>query len=297
MTASIIDGKAISADLRSKIANDIKDLQEKNPGFQPKLVIIQVGERPDSSIYVRMKLKSCSEVGIEGVLVKLDGKISQEELLAKIAALNEDSTVHGILVQLPLPKHIDEELITNAVKQEKDIDGFSELNLAAIFKKSASPKYVPCTPKGIVYMLEQEDVTIAGKNVVVCGRSDIVGGPLAKLLEKKGGTVTIIHSKSTPEQLKFFVSNADIVVSAVGQANFITGDILKPGATVIDVGTNYVADETKKSGQRMCGDVDFNSCVQVAGKITPVPGGVGPMTVIMVLQNVLESSKRAAGLL
>ncbi|GMF77866.1 unnamed protein product [[Candida] boidinii] len=297
MAGQIIDGKAISASLREHIANEIKELQTTVPDAKPKLIIIQVGERPDSSTYVRMKLKSSAEVGIHGELLKFPSDIKEEDLLNQIENLNNDLTVNGILVQLPLPSHIDEEKITNAVKQEKDVDGFSETNLAAIFKKNAQAKFIPCTPKGIMHLLKVENVEIVGKNVVVCGRSDIVGGPLSKLLEKAGGTVTTVHSNTTPEQLKFYCSNADILVSAVGIANFITADIIKPGCTIIDVGTNYVPDATKKSGQRMCGDVDFKNCVEIAGKITPVPGGVGPMTVVMVLDNVLESFKRAHGLL
>ncbi|ODV85016.1 hypothetical protein CANARDRAFT_8146 [[Candida] arabinofermentans NRRL YB-2248] len=297
MTAEIIDGKAISSELRNNITNEIKQLKSINENFQPKLIIIQVGERPDSSTYVRMKLKSSSEVGIDGSLIKLSNDISQDSLLEKIHDLNNDESVHGILIQLPLPSHLDEEKITNAVKQEKDIDGFSELNLAAIFKKNAVAKFIPCTPKGIMYLLNHENVKIKNKNVVVCGRSDIVGGPLSKLLEKAGGTVTTVHSQTTSDQLKFYCQNADIIVSAVGIANFITGDLIKPGCVIIDVGTNYVPDDSKKSGQRMCGDVDFDSCLSKASKITPVPGGVGPMTVVMVLDNVLQSAKRSAGLL
>ncbi|ODV95059.1 hypothetical protein PACTADRAFT_43406 [Pachysolen tannophilus NRRL Y-2460] len=294
MTADIIDGKAISAELRVKIRDEINELKSLNKNFNPKLVIIQVGSRPDSSTYVRMKLKACSEVGIDCISENVPEDISQEELLAKIEALNNDDLVHGMLVQLPLPPHLNESIITNSVKQSKDIDGFSQLNLASVFKKNDYPLYLPCTPKGILYLLEHEKVGISHKNIVVCGRSDIVGSPLAKLLEKKGATVTILHSKSTEEQKKFYISNADIVVSAVGQANFITGDFIKTGSTIIDVGTNFVPDATKKSGQRMCGDVDFESCLEKAGKITPVPGGVGPMTVVMILVNVLDSAKKAA---
>ncbi|KAG7750766.1 hypothetical protein KL911_004645 [Ogataea haglerorum] len=290
---SIIDGRAISSELRASIAAEIRDLKAQDPSFAPRLVIIQVGDRPDSSTYVKMKLKSCQEVGIDGSLQKLPDDVSEADLLARINELNEDPSVHGILVQLPLPAHLDEERITNAVKQEKDIDGFSELNLAAIFKKNAAAKFIPCTPKGIMYLLKHEQVEIAGKNVVVCGRSDIVGGPLSKLLEKAGGTVTVVHSKTSPEQLKFYCSNADIIVSAVGRAGFITGDMVKQGCVIIDVGTNYVPDATRKTGQRMCGDVDFASCKEKASKITPVPGGVGPMTVAMVLDNLLESAKRS----
>lgn len=296
MTAQKIDGKAISQELRTKIQDEIASLKISHPDFIPKIVIIQVGDRPDSSTYVRMKLKSCAEAGIEGELLKYDAAITQAEMLEKLDALNNDKSVHGILVQLPLPKQLDEEAITNAVKVEKDVDGFSELNIAAVFKKNSQLKIVPCTPKGIMYMLDYENVELTGKNAVVCGRSDIVGGPMAKLLEKRGATVTTLHSKSTPEQIKFFLKNADVIVSAVGKANFINGEDIKPGCIIIDVGTNYIPDLTKKSGQRMVGDVDFNSCVEIASKITPVPGGVGPMTVVMVLHNLLQTAKEQAGL-
>jgi 5,10-methylene-tetrahydrofolate dehydrogenase/methenyl tetrahydrofolate cyclohydrolase len=296
MTAQKIDGKLISQDLRSKIQNEIISLKESHPDFIPKIVIIQVGDRPDSSTYVRMKLKSCAEAGIEGELLKYPIDISQDEMLLKLNALNNDKSVHGILVQLPLPKQLDEEAITNAVLVEKDVDGFSELNIAAVFKKNSQLKIVPCTPKGIMYMLDYENVQLSGKNAVVCGRSDIVGGPMAKLLEKRGSTVTTLHSKSTPEQVKFFLKNADIIVSAVGKAGFIHGNDVKPGCVIIDVGTNYIPDSTKKSGQRMVGDVDYDSCFEVASKITPVPGGVGPMTVVMVLHNLLQTAKAQAGI-
>lgn len=296
MTAQKIDGKAISQELRTKIHDEIAALKVSHPDFLPKIVIIQVGDRPDSSTYVRMKLKSCAEAGIEGVLLKYDADITQAEMLEKIAALNKDKSVHGILVQLPLPDQLDEEAITNAVQVEKDVDGFSELNIAAVFKKNSQLKIVPCTPKGIMYMLDYEKVELSGKNAVVCGRSDIVGGPMGKLLEKRGATVTTLHSKSTPEQFKFFLKNADVVVSAVGKANFIHGDDIKPGCVIIDVGTNYIPDSTKKSGQRMVGDVNFDSCVEVCSKITPVPGGVGPMTVVMVLHNLLQTAKEQTGL-
>lgn len=296
MVADKIDGKAISAELRAKIQEEITTLKIAHPRFQPKIVIIQVGDRPDSSTYVRMKLKSCADAGIEGELVKYDAGISQKEMLEKLEGLNNDVSVHGILVQLPLPDQLDEEAITNAVKVEKDVDGFSELNIAAVFKKNSKLKLVPCTPKGIMYMLEHENVHLEGKNAVVCGRSDIVGGPMGKLLEKRGATVTTLHSKSTPEQFKFFLKNADIIVSAVGKAGFIHGDDVKPGCVIIDVGTNYIRDESKKSGQRMVGDVDYETCSQVASKITPVPGGVGPMTVVMVLSNLLQTAKQQSGL-
>lgn len=296
MVAEKIDGKFISSDLRSKIKDEIESLKKSHSNFNPKIVIIQVGDRPDSSTYVRMKLKSCAEVGIDGELLKYPNDITQTELIEKLNNLNNDKSVHGILVQLPLPKQLDEETITNAVKVEKDVDGFSELNIAAVFKKNSKLKIVPCTPKGIMYMLDYEKIQLDGKNAVVCGRSDIVGGPMAKLLEKRGATVTTLHSKTTHDQFKLFLKNADIIVSAVGKPNFINGNDIKPGCVIIDVGTNYIPDSSKKSGQRMVGDVDFDSCSKVASKITPVPGGVGPMTVVMVLHNLLQTAKEQSGI-
>ncbi|GMM44907.1 hypothetical protein DAPK24_014820 [Pichia kluyveri] len=296
MVAEKIDGKLISSSLRLNIQNEISSLKILHPDFNPKIVIIQVGDRPDSSTYVRMKLKSCAEVGIDGELLKYPADISQDEMINKLNALNNDKSVHGILVQLPLPSQLDEELITNAVNVEKDVDGFSELNIAAVFKKNSKLKIVPCTPKGIMYMIDYEKIQLEGKNAVVCGRSDIVGGPMGKLLEKRGATVTTLHSKSSLDQVKFFLKNADVIVSAVGKAGFIHGDDVKSGCVIIDVGTNYVPDETKKSGQRMVGDVDYDSCAQVASKISPVPGGVGPMTVVMVLHNLLQTAKEQYGI-
>lgn len=296
MSDKIIDGKAIGSDLRAAITAEVADIKQKNPGFAPKLVVVQVGERPDSSTYVKMKLKSCADAGIIGEHVQYPSEITQQEMMANIKMMNNDKSIHGILVQLPLPPQLDEEAITNAVLTEKDVDGFSELNIAAVFKKNSQLKIVPCTPKGIMYMLDKENVQLSGKNAVVCGRSDIVGGPLSKLLEKKGATVTVIHSKSTPEQKKFFLKNADVIVSAVGQANFITKNDIKEGVVIIDVGTNWTPDSSKKSGKRMVGDVNFDSCIELASKITPVPGGVGPMTVVMVLDNLLQTAKAQYGL-
>lgn len=293
MTAEIISGKKISSELRKEIKEQIAQIKAEHSDFAPKLVIIQVGDRPDSSTYVRMKLKKSKEVGISGEVLKFDTTITEKQLLETLHKLNDDNSVHGILVQLPLPSHIHEELITDSVKKEKDVDGFSSPNMAAIFKKTGKPMQIPCTPKGIMYLFDHEKIQVQGKNVVVCGRSDIVGGPMAKLLEKRGGTVTVLHSKTSPEQKKFFLNNADIIVSAVGRVNFINGDDIKPGAVIIDVGTNYVPDSTKKSGHRLVGDVDFDSCKEKAGKITPVPGGVGPMTVVMVLHNLLEAARRS----
>lgn len=253
-------------------------------------MIIQVGSRPDSAAYVRMKLKAAKEADIKCELSKLPDTITEAELLNQISRLNDDPTVHGILVQLPLPKSIDETTITNAVVAEKDVDGFGPANVGELAKRGGSPLFVPCTPKGVMVLLERAGVDLRGKRAVVLGRSDIVGNPASYLLRNADATVTICHSrtKNLPEVCK----EADVVVAAIGKPEFVKGDWIKPGAVVIDVGINYIPDPTKKSGQRLVGDVDYNSVAPVASKITPVPGGVGPMTVAMLIKNVLDSAKR-----
>lgn len=263
------------------------------PSFKPKLVIFQVGSRQDSNAYVRMKLKAAKEANIECELRKIpEEEASDASLLRDIENLNDDPTVHGILVQLPLPKKINETLITNAVVTEKDVDGFGPLNVGELAKRGGNPLFVPCTPKGVMVLLEKAGVDIKGKRAVVVGRSDIVGNPASYLLRNADATVTVCHSRT--KDIPSIVREADIVVAAVGVPEFVKGEWLKPGAVVIDVGINHVPDSTKKSGKRMVGDVDYPSAVKVASKITPVPGGVGPMTVAMLVQNVLESAKRAS---
>ncbi|KAG5367037.1 C-1-tetrahydrofolate synthase [Yarrowia sp. B02] len=290
--ASIIDGNSIARNIRERLHAEIADVQKTNPRFQPSLVIIQVGDRPDSSTYVRMKLKAADEAAIKCELKKLDENVSQHELLREIAHLNEDPSVDGVLVQLPLPKHIDETTITNAVSADKDVDGFGPLNIGELAKRGGNPNFVACTPKGVMELLKSANIDVAGKSAVVLGRSDIVGAPVSYLLRNADATVTVVHSKTA--NVAEIVKTADIVVAAIGQPGFVKGEWLKPGAVVIDVGTNYVPDESKKSGQRLVGDVDFESAKEVASHITPVPGGVGPMTVAMLLDNVVLSAKRQA---
>ncbi|QRG39486.1 hypothetical protein FDK38_003931 [Candidozyma auris] len=291
MPAQLIDGKAIAQQLREKIHGEIASFQKKHADFRPNLTIIQVGDRPDSSTYVRMKLKAAEEANIICNIVKLPEDVTQFELLSKISDLNADISVDGILVQLPIPAHLDETKVTKSVAASKDVDGFGPYNVGELSKKGGNPTFLPCTPKGIMQLLEQSKVDVTGKNAVVLGRSDIVGRPIANLLIKANANVTVLHSKTSSESLQAHLANADIVVVAIGQANFVKGDWLKEGSVVIDVGANFVPDETKKSGSRMVGDVEFESASQKASLITPVPGGVGPMTVANLLDNVVIAAQ------
>lgn len=288
MAATKIDGTAIAKGIRERIQADITKTQEINPRYQPSLTIIQVGDRSDSSTYVRMKLKAAEEAKITCNLVHYPESITEPELLQNITRFNNDPTIHGILVQLPIPKHISEHTITSAVAEEKDVDGFGASNIGELAKRGGRPLFVPCTPKGVMVLLRESGVDLKGKNAVVLGRSDIVGSPVSALLRNADATVTVCHSQTS--NLEDHVKRADILVAAIGQPNFVKGEWLKPGVIVIDVGTNYIQDDSKKSGQRLVGDVDYESAVQVASKITPVPGGVGPMTVAMLLQNVVDSA-------
>ncbi|KAI6868229.1 C-1-tetrahydrofolate synthase [Hortaea werneckii] len=288
MTATKIDGTAIAKSIRERISAEIAQKQSANPRYKPSLVIIQVGDRSDSSTYVRMKLKAAEEAQIACDLQKYPEDISEIELLEKIERYNNDATVHGILVQLPLPAHVNEYNVTSAVADEKDVDGFGGPNIGELAKKGGKPLFVPCTPKGVMVLLEESGVDVKGKNAVVLGRSDIVGAPVSYLLRNADATVTVCHSKT--KDLQAVLRSADIVVAAIGKERFVKGDWIKPGAVVIDVGTNYVPDDTKKSGQRLVGDVDYDAAVEVASYITPVPGGVGPMTVAMLLRNVVNAA-------
>ena len=288
MAGTKIDGTAIAKSIRERLHTAIQEAQKTNPRFIPSLKIIQVGDRADSSTYVRMKLKAAEEANISCELVHVPANITEADLLFQIERFNQDPDVHGILVQLPLPDHISEHTITSAVEDEKDVDGFGTNNIGELAKRGGKPLFVPCTPKGVMVLLKEAGVELNGKNAVVLGRSDIVGSPVSYLLKNANATVTVCHSRT--RDLPSIIKNADIVVAAIGKAQFVKGEWLKPGAVVIDVGTNYIPDESKKSGQRLVGDVDFDSAVQVASQITPVPGGVGPMTVAMLLQNVVDST-------
>ncbi|KAL8714013.1 MAG: hypothetical protein Q9220_002159 [cf. Caloplaca sp. 1 TL-2023] len=286
--AERIDGTAIAKAIREKINSGIQRAQQTNPRYKPSLTIVQVGDRSDSSTYVRMKLKAAEEANITCNLVHYPETITEGELLHHITTFNIDPTIHGVLVQLPVPKHISEHTITSAVAEDKDVDGFGARNIGELSKRGGRPLFTPCTPRGVMVLLQESGVDLKGKKAVVLGRSDIVGSPVSSLLRNADATVTVCHSRT--QNLQDELKAADVVVAAIGQLNFVKGDWLKPGAVVIDVGTNFVPDESKKSGQRLVGDVDYESAVQVASKITPVPGGVGPMTVAMLLQNVIDSA-------
>ncbi|KAG2624666.1 bifunctional protein FolD 2-like isoform X2 [Panicum virgatum] len=287
--AQIIDGKAIAADIRREVAADVATLSSAH-SVVPGLAVVIVGSRKDSQTYVNMKRKACAEVGIRSVDVDLPEDISELALVAEVHRLNADPAVHGILVQLPLPKHINEEKILSEISIEKDVDGFHPLNIGKLAMKGREPLFVPCTPKGCMELLSRSGVTVKGKRAVVVGRSNIVGLPVSLLLLKADATVSIVHSRTPdPESI---VREADIVIAAAGQAMMIKGDWIKPGAAVIDVGTNSVDDPTRKSGYRLVGDVDFAEVSKIAGYLTPVPGGVGPMTVAMLLKNTVDGAKR-----
>ncbi|XP_011082630.1 bifunctional protein FolD 2 [Sesamum indicum] len=287
--ATLIDGKAIAQTIRSEIAAEVCRLSETY-GKVPGLAVVIVGKRKDSQSYVNMKRKACAEVGIKSVDLDLPEEVSESELISKVHELNANPDVHGILVQLPLPKHINEEKILSEISLDKDVDGFHPLNIGKLAMKGRDPLFVPCTPKGCLELLSRSGVSVKGKNAVVVGRSNIVGLPVSLLLLKEDATVTIVHSRTKePESI---VRSADIVIAAAGQAMMIKGSWIKPGAAVIDVGTNAVDDPSKKSGYRLVGDDDFQEASKVAGWITPVPGGVGPMTVAMLLKNTLDGAKR-----
>ncbi|KAL0391107.1 UNVERIFIED_CONTAM: Bifunctional protein FolD 2 [Sesamum calycinum] len=287
--ATLIDGKAIAQTIRSEIAAEVRRLSQTY-GKVPGLAVVIVGKRKDSQSYVNMKRKACAEIGIKSVDLDLPEEVSESELISKVHELNANPDVHGILVQLPLPKHINEEKILSEISLEKDVDGFHPLNIGKLAMKGRDPLFAPCTPKGCLELLSRSGVSVKGKNAVVVGRSNIVGLPVSLLLLKEDATVTIVHSRTKePESI---IRNADIVIAAAGQAMMIKGSWIKPGAAVIDVGTNAVDDPSKKSGYRLVGDVDFQEASKVAGWITPVPGGVGPMTVAMLLKNTLDGAKR-----
>ncbi len=290
VTATIIDGKAIAAKVREQVQRGVAAMTEKH-NYAPGLATVLVGEDPASATYVRTKQKMCEELGIRSVGHKLPAETTQADLLKLVTELNANPEVNGILVQLPLPRHINEEAILNAIDLEKDVDGFHPVNIGRLAMKGRDPLFIPCTPYGVMVLLEESGTKISGAEAVVLGRSNIVGLPVAMLLQKADATVTICHSRT--KDLIGHLRRADIVVAAIGRAEMVTGDMLKPGATIIDVGINQKADASKKSGYRLVGDVDFESASQVAGAITPVPGGVGPMTIAMLMRNTLHAAEIA----
>lgn len=292
MSASMIDGKAIAAKVQEEVRSGVQAL-EAEYGFRPGLATVLVGEDPASATYVRMKQRMCEDLGIRSVGHNLPADASQEEVEALVAELNADPQVHGILVQLPLPGHLDEEAVLNKIDLAKDVDGFHPVNIGRLAMKGRDPLFIPCTPYGVMVLLEESGVKTSGAEAVIVGRSNIVGLPVAMLLQKANATVTICHSRT--RDLAEHTRNADILIAAIGRAEMITGDMIKPGAAVIDVGINRVDDPQAKRGYRLVGDVHFDSAKEVAGAITPVPGGVGPMTIAMLMRNTLHGAELAAG--
>ncbi len=284
MTAQILDGKALAQELRAGFKERVAALAAR--GQKPGLAVILVGEDPASQVYVRNKVEACAAVGLHSGKWAYPADVDPAVVLAKIAELNADPRVHGILVQLPLPRQFDAATVLEAISPEKDVDGFHAENLGALVQ--GNPRFIPCTPYGVMKLFEKGQVDLAGKKAVVLGRSNIVGKPMALLLINAGATVTVCHSQT--RDLKFHTANADIIVAAVGKPRFVTADMIKPGAVLIDVGINRLADG------KLCGDVDFDGCKAVAALITPVPGGVGPMTITMLLANTIEAAEREAGL-
>lgn len=282
--AAVIDGKAISAKVKSEVRQETEALKAK--GISIGLAVVIVGDNPASRVYVNNKKKACAEVGFESFEYALPEETTQEELLALVDKLNKDDTVNGILVQLPLPKQIDEKAVINAILPEKDVDAFHPVNVGKIMIGDFA--FLPCTPAGVMELIASTGVEISGKECVIIGRSNIVGKPMAMLLLHKNGTVTICHSKT--KNLAEVCSRADILVAAVGRANFVTPDMVKEGAVVIDVGMNRL------ENGKLCGDVDYAACFEKAGYITPVPGGVGPMTIAMLMKNTLTSAKIKNGI-
>ncbi|MDR3099173.1 MAG: bifunctional methylenetetrahydrofolate dehydrogenase/methenyltetrahydrofolate cyclohydrolase FolD [Paraburkholderia sp.] len=282
MTATLIDGLALSKKLRADVATRAAALTAR--GYQPGLAVVLVGDNPASEVYVRNKVKACEDNGLYSSYDRYAESLSEADLLKRIDELNRDPKIHGILVQLPLPRHIDSHKVIEAIAPEKDVDGFHVANAGALM--TGQPLFRPCTPYGVMKMFEEYQIPLEGANAVVIGRSNIVGKPMALLLLEKGATVTICHSKT--RDLAKHTRDADIVVAAVGKRNVLSADMIKPGATVIDVGMN------RDDNGKLCGDVDFAGLKDVAGFITPVPGGVGPMTITMLLVNTIEAAERAA---
>ncbi len=290
MGAKIIDGKAIAESLREEVNQQVSERVSQGLPV-PGLATVIVGDNPASKVYVRMKHKACQEAGILSVGHELPADASQNEVEALVKKLNEDPKIHGILVQLPLPAGLDEESVLNTIKLQKDVDGFHPINIGRLAQKGREPLFVPATPSGIMYLLENSGAPLDGANAVVLGRSNIVGMPVSLLLVRANATVTICHSHT--KDIPAVTREADILVAAVGAAEYVRGDWIKPGATVIDVGVNRVDDPTRKRGYKLVGDVAYDEVKEVAGAITPVPGGVGPMTIAMLLRNTLRAARLA----
>ena len=290
MSAVIIDGKAVAKSIREAVKNEVEERSAKDLPI-PGLATILVGEDPASQSYVRAKHRACDETGIKSFAINLPVDVLQQKLEGVISNLANDTKVHGILVQLPLPAGLDEERILNAVPLEKDVDGFHPINIGRLAQKGRQPLFSPCTPSGIIYLLKKYTNTLEGKRAVIIGRSNIVGMPVSLLLLRENATVTICHSRT--KDLPLIAKEADILVAAIGKPEMVKGDWIKPGAVVIDVGVNRVEDSSKKRGYRLVGDVAFEEAIKVASAITPVPGGVGPLTIAMLMKNTLTAAKRA----
>jgi len=292
MTAQIIDGKMIAEQVRREVGEEVA---QRTAAGKPKpgLATVLVGENPASKVYVGSKQKACAELGMESFGFHLPADATQEQVEKLVQELNCDPRVNGILVQLPLPSHLDEEAVLRSISLEKDVDGFHPINMGRLAQKGRDPLFVPCTPLGCIVLLDRMGVKLDGCNAVVLGRSNIVGMPAALLLIRRNATVTVCHSRT--RDLPGTVRQADVLIAAVGRANMVKGDWVKPGAVIIDVGINRIDDPTHPKGSRLVGDVDFNEVKEVAGAITPVPGGVGPMTIAMLMQNTLRAAKIASG--
>ena len=290
MTATLINGTEIAQKVRDHVRDEVAQMKAEHD-YVPGLATVLVGDSTASATYVRMKRKACEEAGIRSIHHEVPGDVTQTALEDLVRQLNADPGVNGILVQLPLPDHLDEEAVLNAIDLRKDVDGFHPVNIGRLAMKGRDPLFIPCTPYGCMVLLEEAGAKLKGANAVVLGRSNIVGLPMAMLLQKADATVTICHSRT--RDLAGFLRQADVVIAAVGRTEMVTGDMLKPGAIVIDVGINQKDDPTAKRGYRLVGDVDFESAKEVAGAITPVPGGVGPMTIAMLMQNTLKAAKLA----
>ncbi|GGF88376.1 bifunctional methylenetetrahydrofolate dehydrogenase/methenyltetrahydrofolate cyclohydrolase FolD [Paenibacillus aceti] len=284
MTAPIISGKQVSEEIRGNLRQEVESLVKQ--GLTPGLAVILVGEDPASQVYVRNKEKACHDLGYYSEVHRLPASTSQEELLALVEKLNQQADIHGILVQLPLPKHIDEKSVINAIAVEKDVDGFHPVNVGNLVIGDDS--LLPCTPAGVIELIKRTGIEMSGKHAVVIGRSNIVGKPVSLLLQRENATVTMCHSRTA--NMKEITKQADILVVAIGRANFVDASYVKPGAVVIDVGMNRL------DNGKLAGDVDFESVKEISGPITPVPGGVGPMTITMLMHNTLIAAKRLAGL-
>jgi methylenetetrahydrofolate dehydrogenase (NADP+)/methenyltetrahydrofolate cyclohydrolase len=289
MPAQIINGRKISEEIKKEVKQK-KEALFNETGIVPGLAFILVGDNPASQVYVNMKGKACEELGFYSVTIKLPAQTTEDELIEKIKALNNDSKIHGILVQLPLPTHIDEQKVLQAIDPIKDVDGFHPVNVGKLV--IGLDTYLPCTPAGIQELLKRSDINPSGKHVVVVGRSNIVGKPIANILLQKrdwaNATVTVCHTGT--RDISYFTRQADILIVAMGKPEFIRGDMIKPGAVVIDVGVNRIDDPNAEKGYRIVGDVHFESAFEVAGAITPVPGGVGPMTIAMLMKNTLQAA-------